>query len=122
MKLSSWSICHAGTRPALPGNFVASSRRRTSRPSAAWTAFYVDSIAGGNCVLGNFVDASYRTYLMFVNEDYISSRNFTVTLDARTSKGLGRVDKSTGKLVLTYIRVPGSYTMLCRSRRATASC
>jgi len=73
--------------------------------------FYVDSITGGNCVLGNFVDASYRTYLMFMNEDYVSSRTFTITLDATHVAGLGRVDKTTGKLVLAYVRPPSNYTM-----------
>jgi len=110
MKLSSWSICHAGTVPTLPAGvtYVPLEDRETF---SGLDGFYVDAIAGGNCVLGNFVNAIGRTYLMFVNENYVSNRTFTVTLDSVNVTGLGRVDKTTGKLVLAYRRTPGNYTM-----------
>jgi hypothetical protein len=110
MKLTSWSVCHAGTVPTLPAG--ASSIPLEDRETfSGLDGFYVDAITGGNCVLGNLVDAIGRTYLMFVNENYVSNRTFTVTLDSANVTGLGRVDKTTGKLVLAYMKTPGNNTM-----------
>jgi hypothetical protein len=111
MKLTSWSVCHAGTLPKLPANFSGLIPSVDIETFSGLDGFYVDAITGGNCVLGQFVDAAYRTYLMFVNEDYVSNRTFTVTLDAANVAGLGRVDKTTRKLVLAYVARPGGNTL-----------
>lgn len=111
MNLTSWSVSHAGTLPTLPPSFVGLIPSVDVETFSGLDGFYVDAITGGNCVLGSFVDGLGRTYLMFVNENYVTNRTFTVTLDATNVAGLGRVDKSTGKLVLAYVRTPGNYTM-----------
>jgi chitodextrinase len=111
MNLTSWSVSHAGTLPTLPAGFIGVIPAADIETFSGLDGFYVDAITGGNCVLGSFVDGLGRTYLMFVNENYVSNRTFTVTLDATNVAGLGRVDKSTGKLVLAYVRSPGNYTM-----------
>lgn len=111
MNLTSWSVSHAGTLPTLPPSFVGLIPSVNVETFSGLDGFYVDAITGGNCVLGSFVDGFGRTYLMFVNENYVTNRTFTVTLDATNVAGLGRVDKSTGKLVLAYVRTPGNYTL-----------
>ena len=110
MNLTSFSVCHAGIVPTLPAGatYVPLEDRETF---SGLDGFYVDAITGGNCVLGQFMDTSARQYLMFVNENYVSNRTFTVTLDSANVTGLGRVDKTTGKLVLAYLRTPGNNTM-----------
>jgi hypothetical protein len=111
MNLTSGSVSHTGTLPALPANFIGLIPAVDIETFGGLDGFYVDAITGGNCVLGNFVDGVGRTYLMFVNENYVTNRTFTVTLDPVNVAGLGRVDKSTGQLVLAYVRSPGQYTM-----------
>ncbi|HEY9174773.1 MAG TPA: fibronectin type III domain-containing protein, partial [Verrucomicrobiae bacterium] len=111
MNLTSWSVSHAGTLPTLPAGFIGVIPAVDIETFTGLDGFYVDAITGGNCVLGSFVDGLGRTYLMFVNENYVSNRTFTVTLDATNVAGLGRVDKSNGKLVLAYVRSPGNYTL-----------
>jgi chitodextrinase len=111
MNLTSWSVSHAGTLPTLPANFAGLIPNVDIETFSGLDGFYVDAITGGNCVLGSFVDGLGRAYLMFVNEDYVANRTLTVTLDALNVAGLGRVDKSTGKLALAYARSPGQYTM-----------
>jgi chitodextrinase len=109
MGVSSWSVHHAGTVPTRPSTANVPTEDRET--FSGLDGFYVDAITGGNCIVGNFVTPGYRTYLMFVNENYISNRTFTVTLDATHVAGLGRVDKTTGKLVLAYVRPSANYTM-----------
>lgn len=111
MNLTSWSVSHAGTLPTLPAGFIGAIPAVDIETFSGLDGFYVDAITGGNCVLGSFVDGLGRTYLMFVNEDYVTNRTLTVTLDSVNVAGLGRVDKSNGKLVLAYVRSPGNYTM-----------
>lgn len=111
MNLTSWSVSHAGTLPTLPAGFIGVIPAVDIETFTGLDGFYVDAITGGNCVLGSFVDGLGCTYLMFVNENYVTNRTFTVTLDSVNVAGLGRVDKTTGKLALAYVRSPGNYTM-----------
>lgn len=65
--------------------------------------------------VGNLVSASYRTYLFSVNEDYVNTHTFTIQLNASHVAALGRVSKSTGRLIL--VSKPGSVLTLPLSAR-----
>lgn len=94
--LTSWSVHHTNPNMTPPVSVPAEDRETFNGVDN----FYVTSIAGGDMVYGQFVTNTYRTYVMFVNQDYVSGHTFAIRLKAANVAGLGRVSKTTGRLDL----------------------